>query len=98
MAEEYLFTRLVRERKDDLKQVLASGSDIVEKVVILRRLAREIAKEYFSSNDYKNITDFYDDYECGKSPLVKLEGPGFRMKDLIILKACPSVALMEEFK
>ncbi len=33
MAEECLFTRLVRGRKDDLNKILESGSDIVEKVV-----------------------------------------------------------------
>jgi len=98
MPGECLFTKLVRERKEDLKKILGADSDIVEKVVLLRRLAREIARQYFNIINYENIEDFYKDYENGKSPLVELEGPGFRDKDLIILNECPSVPLMSEFK
>jgi len=98
MKEESLFTRLVRERKEDIQKVLGSGSDIVEMVVMLRRLAREIARTYFNVINYNNIEEFYNDYECGKSPLVELEGPGFRSNNLIILNTCPSVPLFEDFK
>ena len=41
MSAECLFTRLVRERKEEIKKILGSDSDIVEKVVMLRRFARE---------------------------------------------------------
>ncbi len=98
MSEECLFTRLIRERKENIKQILGSGSDIVEKVVMLRRLAREISKKYFNIIKYQDMNAFYDDYESGKSPLVELEGTGFRERDLIILNNCPSVPLFEDFK
>ncbi len=98
MSAECLFTRLVRERKEDIKKILGSESDIVEKVVMLRRFAREIARKYFNIINYENIEDLYKDYESGKSPLVELEGTGFREKDLIILNECPSVPLFPEFK
>ena len=98
MPAECLFTRLVREKKNDIKKILESDSDIVEKVVMLRRFAREIARKYFNIINYENIEDFYKDYENGKSPLVELEGAGFRDKDLIILNECPSVALFPEFQ
>jgi hypothetical protein len=98
MSDECLFTSLIRERKDNIKQILGSDSDIVEKVVMLRRLAREIARKYFNIINYQSIDDFYKDYENGKSPLVELEGSGFREKDLIILNKCPSVPLFDDFK
>ncbi len=98
MSEECLFTKLIRERKDKIKEIMESESDIVEKVVILRRLAREIAKNYFKIINYQNLDEFYADYESGKSALVELEGTGFREKDIIILNKCPSVPLFEDFK
>ncbi len=98
MSEECLFTKLIREKKDKIKTILESDSDIVEKVVMMRRLAREIARNYFNIVNYKSLDEFYTDYENGKSPLVELEGTGFREKDLIILNKCPSVALFEDFK
>ncbi len=98
MSAECLFTRLIREKKEDIKKILESDSDIVEKVVMLRRFARGIARKYFNIINYENIEDFYGDYEKGKSPLVELEGTGFRDKDLIILNECPSVPLFPEFQ
>lgn len=98
MSAECLFTRLVREKKDNIKKILGADSDIVEKVVMLRRLARDIARKYFNIINYKSLEDFYKDYENGKSPLVELEGDGFRSKDLIILNECPSAPLFPDFK
>lgn len=98
MPQECLFTRLIRERKDEIRDILGSESDIVEKVVMLRRLARGIAKKHFNINNYQNLDEFYTDYESGRSPLVELEGAGFKDNNLIILKKCPAVALFEDFK
>ncbi len=98
MSAECLFTRLIREQKEKFKTVFEANSDIVEKVVTLRRMARQIAKDYFNIINYQNIDDFYKDYEAGKSPLVELEGAGFRERDIIILNDCPSAPLFEEFK
>lgn len=96
--KEALFTRLMREKKDDIHKILGSDSDIVEKVVILRRMAREIAKKYFTIINYKNLAHFHNDYVAGNSPLTELEGPGFLSRDLTILKSCPSATLFDDFK
>lgn len=85
-------------KKEDIKKILGADSDIVEKVVMLRRITREIARQYFDIIKYNDIEDFHRDYENGKSPLVKLEGTGFRNKDLIILNECPSADLLPDFK
>ncbi len=99
MAEEVLFTKVVRERVDEIKSILESSvMNLPEKVSRLRSIAREIAHKYFEYMPYKSLDEFYNDYDRKNSPLSKLEGPGMRYGDLIILKNCPSVALFEYFR
>ncbi len=98
MPDEVLFTQLVRKHEKEIKDILSSDLDVVEKVVKLRMLARELARNYFNIIKYNDIEEFHQDYDRNNSPLVELEGEGLRYGDLIILKNCPSVPLFEDFK
>lgn len=98
MPDEALFTQLVRKHKKEIKNLLGSNINVVEKVVKLRMLARDLARNYFNIIQYNNIEEFQKDYDQERSPLVELEGPGIRYGDLIILKNCPSVPLFDDFK
>ncbi len=98
MPDEALFTQLVRKHEKEIKDILGSDINVVEKVVKLRMLARDLARQYFNIIKYNNIDEFQKEYDNDQSPLVELEGPGIRYGDLIILKHCPSVPLFEDFK
>ncbi|RMG00537.1 MAG: hypothetical protein D6726_11125, partial [Nitrospirae bacterium] len=98
MPDEALFTQLVRKHEKEIKDILGSDINVVEKVVKLRMLARDLARQYFNIIKYNNIDEFQKEYDNDQSPLVELEGPGIRYGDLIILKNCPSVPLFEDFK
>ncbi len=99
MTEESIITRVVRERIDEIRSILESDKlTVPEKVSRLRSIAREIAHKYFDYLPYKDLEEFYNDYDRKNSPLTKLEGPGMRYGDLIILKRCPSVPLFDFFR
>jgi len=99
MDEEPIFTKVIRERIGEIKGILESKNfSVAEKVSRLRSIAREIAHNYFEYMPYTSLEEFYNDYDRKNSPLSKLEGPGMRYGDLIILKNCPSVPLFDYFK
>ena len=82
---EVIITQLIKDKVEEIKEILVSKRNIVEKVVMLRRIAREMA-DNFDFPSYENLEDFYNDYDKNNSPLIKLEGPGIRHNNIIFLK------------
>ncbi len=97
MPEVPLLARLVRDVEDRVRKTLESGADVVEKTIMLRKLAREIAKERADAINYRGIEEFKRDYELGRSPLIELEGPGIMYNDIVVLKRCTMASVMEDF-
>ena len=96
---EAFITAFVRENKDKIHRILSDDDlDIVEKTTLLRRMAREIADKYGPSMQYRDLEDFESHYDRGETPLTKLEGDGFRVGELFVLKKCPMVPVFGEFK
>lgn len=91
-------THIIKQRQKEFKSVLSSNSSIVEKTVILRRMARKIASEHFDKMHYSNIDEFYAEYAEGRSPISDMEGEGIVYNDVIILKKCPMAPLFDDFK
>lgn len=91
-------TRIVKKRGDEFKKILSNGATVVEKTVTLRRMARQIAADYFDKMHYSNIDEFYREYMAGKSPIIDLEGAGEVHDDILILNKCPMAPLFGEFK
>jgi len=96
MAAE--LTKIVRRLEGKFKTILSSDSTIVEKTVSLRRMARQIASEYFDRIHYRDIDEFYQAYAEGRAPIIALEGEGEVVDELLILKSCPMAPLFEDFK
>lgn len=91
-------TGIVRDIQGEVKSVLASQSTVVEKTVVLRRIARKVASDYFDAMHYQDVHAFFDEYDKGRTPLTELEGEGVRFDDLIILRQCPMVQLFDDFQ
>ena len=99
MSDEPIFTQVLRERIEQIRDIFESERlKLTEKISILRSIAREIAHSYFDYMPYKSIEEFFNDYDKKNSPLIKLEGSGIRYDDIIILKKCPSAPLFEYFQ
>ncbi len=91
-------TRIVKKRGNEFRKILSNGVTVVEKTVILRRMARQIAAEHFDKMHYNDIDEFYREYMEGKSPITELEGEGIVHDDILILNKCPMAPLFGEFK
>jgi hypothetical protein len=91
-------TMIVKKRGNEFKKILSNGATVVEKTVTLRRIARQIAADYFDKMHYSNIDEFYKEYISGKSPIIELEGKGEVHDDILILNKCPMSPLFDEFK
>lgn len=91
-------TLIVKQYKDEIRSLLASGKTAVEKAVALRMFARKIASMHEDTMHYSSISEFIGDYERGKCPISRLEGEGIIVGDLFILKKCPMSPLFPDFK
>jgi len=97
--KEAFITSFVRQNKEQIRRILEDpGLHITEKTTYLRRLARTTADVYAGRMDFRDLEDFEQQYDLGNTPLTYLEGPGFRVGDLFVLKHCPIAPLFSEFK
>ncbi|MFN3739879.1 MAG: hypothetical protein ACK4TF_04305 [Thermodesulfovibrionales bacterium] len=94
-----LITDIVKRRKEEIEEILSRQDiDIALKTARLRLLARQIADGLAKDNGHHSINEFFEEYDMGLSPLIKLEGEGVRYGEVIILKDCPMAPLFELFK
>jgi len=91
-------TQIVKGMGQELYTVFASPTSIIEKNLLLRRLARNIATQYFEKMHYSGIEEFYVSYDKGKTPIQALEGEGVRVNDIIILNKCPMSPLFADYQ
>ncbi len=94
-----LLTDIVKRHKEEIEEILSRHDlDIALKTARLRLLVRQIAEELSGNTGYGSIDEFFEDYDRGSSPLIKLEGEGVRYGEVIILKDCPMVTVFDLFK
>lgn len=94
-----LLTDIVKKHKEEIEEILSRHDlDIALKTARLRLLARQFANDLAKNNGYHSINEFFEDYDKGLSPLIKLEGEGVRYGEVIILKDCPMVPVFGIFK
>ena len=98
MPEPPQLTQLVKEMEEKIKKILKSDVNIVERVVFLRKMARDLAKEHVGVMNYDSLDDFQREYDKGKSSIVKLEGSGISYGNIVVLKKCPMAPLFKDFK
>ena len=99
LAKEAFITSFVRREKEQISRILRDPAlHITEKASYLRRLARKNAEAYAGRMDFRDLEDFEKQYDQGNTPLTYLEGPGFRVGDLFVLKQCPIAPLFSEFR
>lgn len=94
-----LLTDIVKKKKEEIEEILSRHDlDIALKTARLRLLARQIADGLAKDNGFHSINEFFEEYDRGLSPLIKLEGEGVRYGEVIILKDCPMVPVFKIFK
>ncbi len=94
-----LITDIVKKQKEKIEEILSRHDlDIALKTAMLRLLARQIADGLARDNGYHSINEFFEEYDKGTSPIIKLEGEGVRYGKVIVLKDCPMVPVFKIFK